>query len=485
MTKTKLLDDTSLSTSDRVAAKLQALIAILLFCSAAVAQARAGLPKLKVSPNHRWLQYADGRPFFYLGDTAWHLFAKLNREQADLYLSNRAAKGFTVIQACVLNGPDQPNAYGDAPLVGSNPEKPNEAYFRHVDYVVNKAEQLGLYVGMLPTWGSNWSREKANYIFNIENARVYGRFLGARYKDKPIIWILGGDQGVRSNEERAIIESMATGLHEGDGGAHLITYHPRGPGRSSDYFAQASWLDFNMYQSSHGAHDHDNGLFAEHDYALQPPKPTLDGEPRYETIPVGFYYPEASKYDRFDDYDVRQAAYWSVLAGACGHTYGNNNIWQMWEPGQKPGLAPNLPWQQSLDHPGAFQMGLLRRLFESRPFQKLAPDSELVVNGPSAGGAKIRAERADDGSFAFIYSPRGESFTVDKSRLKAARVKEIWFDPRYGSSYHFHSTTNEGYQTYSPPTSGRGQDWLLILEDEAAGFPAPGTYTLTRPSAAR
>jgi len=453
-------------------------------CAIGLAQNPPNAPRLRVSPDHRWLQYADGKPFFYLGDTAWHLFPKLTREQADLYLSNRAAKGFTVIQACVLNDVDQANAYGDKPLLNRDPDKPNEAYFRHADYIVNKAEQLGLFVGMLPTWGNNWTRHNAKppYVFTAQNARSYGRFLASRYRNKPIIWILGGDEGIRTDEERTIIESLATGLREGDGGTHLITYHPRGPGRSSDYFAQAPWLDFNMYQSSHGAHDHDNGLFAEHDYALQPTKPTLDGEPRYETLMVGFYYLDASKYDRFDDYDVRQGAYWSILAGACGHTYGNNNIWQMWEPGRKPEISPNLAWYQSLDHPGAFQMGILRRLFESRPFQKLAPDKELVLSGATNGGAKIRAARAEDGSFAFIYSPRGESFTVDKSRLKAARLREIWFDPRYGATYHFHSTTNEGYQTYAPPTSGRGQDWLLILEDEAAGFPAPSAFRLPNES---
>jgi hypothetical protein len=458
--------------------------AVLLLSCSVLAQTAA--PRLKVSPNHRWLQYSDGRPFFYLGDTSWRLFPNVTREQADLYLANRAAKGFTVIQACILNNVDEPNAYGDKPLIDRNPQTPNEAYFRHVDYIVNKAEQLGLFIGMLPTWGNNWTRHNAKppYLFTVENARPYGRFLGSRYRNKPIIWILGGDEGIRSDEERAIVESLAAGLREGDGGTHLITYHPRGPGRSSDYFPQESILDFNMYQSSHGAHDHDNGLFAEHDYALQPAKPTLDGEPRYETLPVGFYYPEASKYDRFDDYDVRQAAYWSILSGACGHTYGNNNVWQMWDSNHKPEISPNMPWYQSLDHPGAFQMGLMRRLFESRPFQKLVPDAALVPNGPTNGGAKIRAERADDGSFAFIYSPRGESFTIDKSRLKVARLKEIWFDPRYGASYS-HTTTAEAYQTYAPPTSGRGQDWLLILEDDAAGFPAPREYTLFSWAAAR
>jgi hypothetical protein len=459
---------------------LRVATAAVLLALAAHAQTPSPAPRLKVSPDGRWLQYTDGRPFFYLGDTAWEIFARLTREQADLYLTNRAAKGFTVIQASALAGEgtvDDPNAYGDKPLIDRDPAKPNEAYFRHVDYIVNKAASLGLFVGMLPTWGKHWVRFRTQppYVFNPENALGYGRFLGARYKDKAVIWILGGDQGVHTDEERAILEALARGLREGDGGAHLITYHPRGPGQSSDYFPQKSILDFNMNQSSHGAHDHDNGLFIEHDYALTPPKPTLDGEPRYERLMVGFYYPEASHYDRFDDYDVRQAAYWALLAGACGHTYGNNNVWQLWEPGRKPLLWPNANWAQSLDDPGAFQMGILRRLFESRPFQRLAPDPKLLMNAPAQGGAKVRAARASDGSFAFIYSPRGEAFAVDKSRRKGPRIKEIWFDPRYGVSYHFHSTENTGFQTYVPPTSGRGQDWVLVLEDEAANLPPPGT----------
>jgi len=431
---------------------------------------------LRVAANHRYLEYQDGTPFFYLGDTAWELFHRLNRAEADRYLADRAAKGFTVIQAVVLaqlGGLNVPNPYGALPLIDQNPARPNEAYFRHVDYIVEKAESLGVYIGMLPTWGSYWKSGDGR-IFTVENAREYGRFLGERYREKPIIWILGGDQNIENDQERAIIDGLAAGLQAGDGGAHLITYHPRGPGLSSDYLQDAGWLDFNMYQSSHGAHDHDNGLFAEHDYALEPPKPTLDGEPRYECIPVGFYFSGYNRYDRFTAYDVRQAAYWSLLAGACGHTYGNNNIWQMWAPGRQPVLEANIPWSQALDHPGAFQMGYVRRLFDSRPFQQLEPAQQIIRDGPRTGGAKIRAALARDGSFAFIYSPRGEKFTVDKSAIRAGRVKEIWYDPRYGVAYHIHTSDNAGFQTYTPPTSGPGNDWLLILEDASAGFPLPG-----------
>ncbi len=452
--------------------------------------------RLRISDNHRYLQFENGKPFFYLGDTAWELFHRLGREEAERYLTNRSQKGFTVVQAVALapaDGLTVPNAYGDLPLIGGDPTKPNEAYFKHVDFIVNKAEELGMFIGFLPTWGSYWATGKS--IFNTTTARQYGRFLGNRYKDKSIIWILGGDRSITNDEERTIIDALAAGLNEGDGGAHLKTFHPTGPGLSSIQLHDARWLDFNMFQSSHAARDHDNGIYVEHDYSLAPQKPTLDGEPRYEGIPIGFYLRNSSGLDRFDDYDVRQAAYWSLLAGACGHTYGNNNVWQMYKPGPAtpthsgdgvvrpdgalfgaPGglIGANIPWYEALDHPGAFQMGYVRRLFESLSFTKLVPDARIVLNGPTTGGARIRAARSSDKSFAIIYTPRGEAFTIDKSIITGVRQREFWYDPRYGTSYVIKEQDSFGFQTFTPPTSGRGSDWVLVLEDLAAGYPLPG-----------
>lgn len=431
--------------------------------------------QLRVHPNGRYFIYEDGTPFFWLGDTAWELFHRLNREEVDHYLTNRVAKGFTVFQAVVLaerQGLDDPNPYGAIPLIDRDPTQPNPAYFAHVDYIVNRAADLGLSVGMLPTWGFYWKQTR-DPIFTPENAYSFGQFLGERYRDAPLVWILGGDANIDTADERAIIDNMALGLREGDGGNHLMTYHPLGPGLSSTQLANAEWIDFHMSQSSHGAPDHDNGLYIEHDYALEPIKPTLDGEPRYESIPVGFYYRNADPYRRFDDYDVRQAAYWALLAGACGHTYGNNQIWQMWAPGRDAVIHADIPWWEALDHPGAMQMRWVRRLFASRPFTQLRPTQSYIVDGPHSGGGKIRAAMAEDASFAFIYSPRGKNFTLDNTRLPYRRVKQIWYDPRYGVAYPTLIGTGRGMQTYAPPTSGRGQDWILIVEDADRGFPLP------------
>ncbi len=440
---------------------------LMIMCITTVVPVHAAT--LRISDNHRYIVHEDGTPFFYLGDTAWGLFTGLELDEVEFYLKDRAEKGFTVIQALVLGFGK--NIYGEFSLEDRNPEKPNEAHFKHVDAIVDKAEALGLVIGMLPTWGFHWSGEHA--IFTPENAYSFGKFLGSRYKGKPIIWILGGDENIRNDKERAIIEGLARGLGVGDGGEHLITFHPRGTGLSSDYFHHAEWLDFNMFQSSHAALDHDNGLFAENDYKLNPPKPTLDGEPRYETIPVSFYWEGFNPMVRFDDYDCRQAAYWSLLAGACGHTYGNNSVFQF-HSGEKEGAINALiPWKNAINHPGAFQMGMVRKLFESRPFQLLEPNDEIVLDGPKHGGAKIRAAVASDHSFAFIYSPRGAKFTIDKSMIPAQKQNEIWFDPRYGVSYLLDEGDTMGIQTYTPPTNGRGCDWILIIEDKEKQYPLP------------
>ena len=104
---------------------LSGLIAFLI--PAAVAAIAAPLPRLAVSPDHRFLVSAGGRPFFYLADTAWELFHRLDRKQAVEYLDLRAAQKFNAIQAVALaelDGVTDPNAYGDLPLVDKTPPGP-------------------------------------------------------------------------------------------------------------------------------------------------------------------------------------------------------------------------------------------------------------------------------------------------------------------------------------------------------------------------
>ena len=217
---------------------------------------------LKVSENQRFLVDRDGQPFFWLGDTAWELFHRLSREEADRYLEDRAQKGFTVVQAVALaelNGLRDPNPYGHTPLVNDDPTQPDihdgpdNDYWDHVDYIVKKANSLGIVIGFLPSWGDKWNKKWGTgpEIFTPDNAEVYGQWLGTRYRDADVVWILGGDRPIENDTHREIIRRMALGLHKGDGGTHLHTFHPTGASGSAQYFHEAQWLDFNMRQNGH------------------------------------------------------------------------------------------------------------------------------------------------------------------------------------------------------------------------------------------
>ena len=286
--------------------------------------------RLKVSENKRFLVTEGGKPFFWLADTAWELFHRCDREEAEMYLKKRASQGFNVVQAVALaelDGLNSPNPYGQTPLLENDPVRPNEAYFEHVDYIIRKAEENGMYVALLPTWGDKVNTKSWGVgpeVFDSENARVFGEWLGSRYKEfDNIIWIIGGDRNPREDSgDIAIWNNMAEGIAATAGGYAntLMSFHPqpKEDGGSSTWFHEEPWLDFNMHQTGHCANQ---GTYSHisNDYELQPIKPVLDGEPLYEDHPNCF---NAKELGHSAARDIRRIMYWNVFAGAFGQTYG-------------------------------------------------------------------------------------------------------------------------------------------------------------------
>ena len=422
--------------------------------------------KLHISKDGRHIEKADGTPFFWLGDTAWELFHRLTREEANLYLKNRAKIGFNVIQAVVLaefDGLKTPNAYGENPLINNDPTRPNEKYFEHVDYVVDKAASLGMYIGILPTWGDKFNKRWGigPEIFTPENAYQYGLFLGKRYRNAPVIWILGGDRIPEEPEDFEIIRAMARGLAEGDAGNHLFTYHPMGGRSSAEFFQHDKWLDINMLQSGHGAWDFRNFDMISKTYSMTPTKPVLDGEPRYEDHPVN-WNPENGW---FASFDVRQAGYWAMLAGACGHTYGCHDVWQMLDNGRTPVTHARTPWYEAIDFPGAYEMGIMKRFFESLPWDQLKPMGVVRDDGDGQRGSEVLAAKTDDDSLVIAYSPYGRNFGMNLPELEGQKMHQRWFNPRLGNYLDVRSITFEKRMTFDPPADiERGNDWVLVLE---------------------
>jgi len=441
-------------------------------------QQEKSLPPLEVSENKHFLINENGEPFFWLGDTGWLLFSKLDRNEAEKYLSNRVENGFNVIQVMVLHQLKLSNIYGDSALIqgdislpkiteGNSFENTNEYdYWDHVDYIVELAEKKGLYMAMVPIWGSNVRGGSVS----LSQADKYATWLARRYADKTnIIWLNGGD--TRGSDSTAIWNTMGRRIRENVPN-HLITFHPFGRMKSSMWFHEEDWLDFNMFQSGHRRYDQDdtelaygqdNWKYVRDDYALSPIKPTIDGEPSYEEIPQGLHDPSEPYWNAND---VRRYAYWSVFAGAFGFTYGHSAVMQMHKPGDpSPAYSVREYWTEALNATGATQMKYLKNLMLSKPFLDRIPDQSLVATSQGERYDYQVATRGID--YAFIYTYNGREIQVAMGKIEGSKIAASWYNPRNGQILFIDEFENRGTRTFNPPGEIQdGADWVLVISSK-------------------
>lgn len=427
--------------------------------------------KLKISENGKYLSTEKGDPFFWMGDTAWELIHRLDREEVDLYLSTRLNQGFNVIQTVVLaelDGLNTPNAYGEKPLIDNNPESINEAYFEHVDYVIEKAQKLGLQVALLPTWGDKFNLKWGDgpVVFNPKNAETFGQILAKRYlKYDNIIWVLGGDRIPEEAVHFDIVRAMAKGIRSVDS-EHLMSYHPSGTKIASDFFDD-KWLDIDMFQSGH------DRLSKEYEYIdkAKGSRPVLNGEARYENIGDRFW--EKSQTGWLDDADARISGYWSILSGTAGYTYGCNDVWQMYAIDKEPMIKARTGWSQALQLPGANQMKYLKALFESLPWQQMSNDQSLISSENPEDESFIVASIGDKKDFIIAYTPTGRSIQLDLSKMKAKEVKSFWYNPRSGMSKSAGTFKISESPVFEPWSNGWGSDFILVVIDVNSDYKLP------------
>ena len=456
---------------------LFSILLLLLVASCKESPTTSDTPRLVISENRRFIETENGDPFFWLGDTGWLLFQKLSRGEASAYFDDRKEKGFNVIQVMVIHDISKnTNFYGDSALVnkkidrqaltdGNSPDDPEQYdYWDHVDYLVNLAGEKGLYLAMVPVWGSNVRSGKVSR----EQAEIYAGWLAARYGDYPnIIWVNGGD--VRGSDSTEIWNRIGSTLRQKTLG-QLITYHPFGRTQSSEWFHNQPWLDFNMFQSGHRRYDQDtaglaygedNWRYMLSDYEKTPVKPSLDGEPSYESIPQGLHDPSQPYWN---DADVRRYAYWSVFAGGCGFTYGHNAIMQYNKKGDaSPAYGVREYWEEAMDAPGASQMIFLKDLVLSKPYFERVPAQDILGGENGEKHDYIAATRGKD--YAFAYTCNGRTMKINTQALGWKGLRASWFDPRVGTLTMIGQFRTGDILSFDPPGEpAEGNDRVLVLE---------------------
>ena len=451
------------------------LTAVLLLTTPMTAQKPWANGRLKVSENQRFLQFENGKPFFWLGETPWLMPERLNRDEVEFYLKTCHDAGYNMAQVQVLNDVPSYNIYGvpshdkSGKLLVSAPY----SYWDHLDYIVDMAAQNDIYVGLVCIWGGLVKAGK----MTVEQAKTYGTFLANRYKNRPnIIWMIGGD--IQGDIKAEVWETLATTIKQIDKN-HLMTYHPRGRYTSAKWWSKASWIDFHTFQSGHRRYgqrmdnkdypipdntEEDNWMYVDSTWAYKPIKPVLDDEPIYEEIPQGLH--DASE-PLWKACDVRRFAYWSVFAGSCGHTYGHNAIMQFYRPGCQPSYHCKKSWTEALNDPGFHQMKYLKHLILAFPyFERVADQSIVEDNGKQY--ERLAATRGND--YLLVYNYTSRDMKIDLRKISGDKKKVWWMNAGTGRLTWLGEYDNK-VLTFRPHKTGVGiEDGVLIAIDATKDY---------------
>ncbi|MBI1388898.1 MAG: DUF4038 domain-containing protein [bacterium] len=444
------------------------ILSIAVFVGAASAEWTEAEFPLSISSNHRYLVDAHGEPFFYQADTPWMIFLKLTLDEAEEYMAARKAQGFTALQVQLTGFLGDRNRDGQSPFDESfDFSKPNEAYFAHVDRVIEKARDMNLFLAIAPLWkgccGEGWAGNnkdgspKPMNVNGVEKCREFGRYLGTRYgRFNHIMWIMGGDND--PGESRDLIRALAEGIKE-KAPRQFCTYHAASSHSSTDVWPDENWLDIAMvytyFRGFNKAWNKDQPDVYEvsyREYHKTPVHPFFLGESTYE----------GEHGDWGTALQARKQAYWCVLSGGMGHAYGSDN-WPIPDG-----------WRKNIKHPGAESMKYLRDLVSTFRWTELIPDEQhgLLVKGsePFAQNDCAASAVASDGSFALVYVPTPRELTIDASKMAGEMIQARWYDPTSGTYRDagppFKRNQQRNFFTDMPNKAG-DSDWVLVLEAKA------------------
>lgn len=407
---------------------------------------------LHISEDRYFLADANNKPFLIQGDAAWSLIAELNRDEVEIYLKDRKARGFNTLLVNLLehqfSSHPPANANGDLPFGAKAFIDINQAYFDHAAWVLERASEMGFVVFLAPAYlganggGQGWYLE--TQAAGPPAMRAFGQFIAKRLSAlNNIVWMLGGDY---DSPDKALVEALSQGISDIAPSA-LQTVHSQRDTNTRAYWAGRDWLSIDTVYSYKNVH-----------------VAVLARTGQEQTLPVVLIEALYENEHGVSAQSIREQAYGALLAGAAGQVFGNHPVWHFSGPGIEPDPSD---WKTALASPGAQSMTVLRRLFDSFDWTSLQPDR----TGQFTKSAKAFAAVTQDERLAIVYGDMNHHdptmFTVDMATLAMPEMPAFWFDPTSGAyTKAIAEKLDGGLSRFTPPkgenAAGDG-DWVLVL----------------------
>ena len=435
---------------------------------------------IRAEKGTKYLMYADGTPFFYLGDTHWGLYTEaLTDGHFKHIVRRRVEQGFTVIQSEPISAPFH--------LQDGRVDAEDIAGFRAADAYYQLIADAGLvHANAEFFFSSELSRELAS---DEEALQALCRYWVARFGAYPVLWTLAqeidndfyAERGGRFYDYRNNPwVRIAEYLHAADPYSHPLSAHQENAVNTSVTGAGVEVEE--VRADGNGVSVFQPEPVSErtgHSWWAAQWSPPLHETSRPEV--VRDYWESARPAVNYEgrycglwtlDFGARAQGWISFLSGFCGYGYGAADIWYYHTDFDAnttsfdgveyitPALKAT-PWQEALEYPSALQMRHLRSLLESFDWWNLTP---VIPGDPAFRNASGAAAYAHTPAMHLLYFYGKGTETGRISTLKPGVGLDVrWYDPRTGEFREAALPRQEAGGFWTLPLKPDEEDWVLVI----------------------
>lgn len=414
-------------------ALLLSLLLLVFFPSLGEENEQAAKYPLKVSANGRHLAYQNDSPFLVVADAAWQMLRKLNFEDAIHYLDVRKSQSINTILVQVLPAQtNQKNYQNIAPFKNNDLNKPNQAYFDHLEKIVLAAKERDLVIGLII------SRKSWNMVFESkeeESCRNYGAFISRKFgKFSNVIWIVGEEE----NQNAFLYNALVDGIMQHSNDQLIASFSSCSPNSLSETKSQPdlkfiipdSTVSVNEYealsnwQKNFGQLYHRPFVIAN----LELPKEVTD-----------------------QSATIRNQAYQSVLSGSAGfcHSSTIKNF--------------NPTWKVNITQDGAEYLRHFANVLNRIPLPYMQPDPSSILTPDSLDVKEISTFFLSNRRMAMLYIPSSRAISLNLTSLNGNEFISVWYSPRTGKRWPGAELKNSVNAKITPPDTQVGWDWILLI----------------------